>query len=158
MRALIDKSTPARVLLASIQNKGRCPCLQCLIPLSEVQWVGTISNWSKQVSKARVDSQNNQHSIDTARDIIYNQNYAVDSEPVKKLLGEESLVPTKVSFELYSSIIVAYSILTERIFEKPFPLGLQSLSNLCSWFDAWIWIRGMEKSVHSLASNVRCIR
>ena len=70
--------------------------------------------------------------MDTARDIIYNQNYAVDSEPVEELLGEESLVPSKVSCELYSSIIVAYSILAECIFKKSFPLGLQSLSNLCS--------------------------
>ena len=42
-----QQSTYIRVLLASIWNKGRCPCPQCLILLLKVHQVGTVSDQSK---------------------------------------------------------------------------------------------------------------
>jgi hypothetical protein len=46
---------------------------------------------------ARVDDHDTRRRINTARDIIYKKNYAVDSDPVESLLKERSLVPTPVS-------------------------------------------------------------
>lgn len=46
---------------------------------------------------ARVDNSDRRRKIDTARDIIYHRNYAVDSSAVEAVLQEQSLVPNVVS-------------------------------------------------------------
>jgi hypothetical protein len=46
---------------------------------------------------ARVDNLQRQAKITAAREMIYGQNWAVDSAPVQRLLKPESLVPTEVS-------------------------------------------------------------
>jgi hypothetical protein len=45
----------------------------------------------------RVDDETRKSKIATARDIIYNKKYAVDTESVESILKEQSLVPTLVS-------------------------------------------------------------
>jgi hypothetical protein len=45
---------------------------------------------------ARVDNLQSQSKITAAREMIYGQNWAVDSAPVQRLLKPESLVPTEV--------------------------------------------------------------
>lgn len=84
------------MILASIRNKGKCPCPRCLIPLSDAHRLGTLSDRSKRTTLARVDDAARRHSVNTARDIIYNRGFAVDCDAVEELLGKESLVPTKV--------------------------------------------------------------
>ena len=49
----------------------------------------------------RLDSDAKRHVVSTARDIVYQQNYAVNSDAVKALLAEESLVPSAVSQTLH---------------------------------------------------------
>jgi hypothetical protein len=46
---------------------------------------------------ARVDNDARRSKVDTARNIIYNKNYAVDTDAVEELLQPQSLVPTVVS-------------------------------------------------------------
>ena len=53
----------------------------------------------QRLSLARVDDERRQRKITTARSIIYEKKYALDSEAVEKILKEESLVPTLVSKE-----------------------------------------------------------
>ena len=48
-------------------------------------------------SLARVDNEKRRNAVATARDIIYNKNYAVNSKVLKPLLTEQSLTPTIVS-------------------------------------------------------------
>jgi hypothetical protein len=48
-------------------------------------------------SRPRVDNADRKRKVATARRIIYEKNYAVNSEAVERLLKEESLVPTSVS-------------------------------------------------------------
>ena len=86
-----------RVLLASIRNKCKCPCLRCLIPLSNAYQVGTLSDCNKCMTLAQIDNPAYCPSMVTARDIIHNRGFAVDCNTVEELLGKESLVPTKVS-------------------------------------------------------------
>jgi hypothetical protein len=50
-------------------------------------------------SLARVDDEGRKRKVEIARDIIYRQNYAVDSRAVEALLKEQSLVPTFVSLK-----------------------------------------------------------
>jgi hypothetical protein len=83
-----------RVILASILSKGLCPCPRCLIPLSRFQNLGMIRDMKQRETLARVDEK---HTIDVAREIIYQKKFAVDSKYVKNLLKGRSLAPTAVS-------------------------------------------------------------
>lgn len=86
-----------RVLLASIRDKGRCPCPRCLIPLSRVQNMGMPRDMKERKTLARVDNEDRRRTVEIAREIIYKKNYAVDNDNVEALLQGQSLVPTSVS-------------------------------------------------------------
>jgi hypothetical protein len=45
---------------------------------------------------ARIDDERRRNTVATARDIVYNKNYAVNSKTLQPLLTEQSLVPTSV--------------------------------------------------------------
>jgi hypothetical protein len=86
-----------RVLLASIRDKGRCLCPRCLIPLSHVENLGTVQDMKLRKSLARLDDDIKRHDVKTARDLIYEKNYAINSKAVKAILQKQSLVPTAAS-------------------------------------------------------------
>jgi hypothetical protein len=100
-----------RVLIASIRHMGELPCPRCLIPLSRVQNLGMVLDRKQRKTLARVDDDARRRSIRTARDIIYQQHYAVDSEHVEAVLKEQSLVPTIVSVADYVISVAVADIL-----------------------------------------------
>jgi hypothetical protein len=51
---------------------------------------------AQRVTLARTDDVDRRHRVATARDLIYEKNYAVDSAAVKRLLEKGSFVPTVV--------------------------------------------------------------
>lgn len=65
--------------------------------MSRLQNLGKRLDMKQRLSLARVDNEDRKRKVQTARHIIYEKNYAVNSEAVEKLLKEESLVPTSVS-------------------------------------------------------------
>jgi hypothetical protein len=86
-----------RILLANIRNLGGCPCPRCTIPLSSVPLVGTKRDRNDRIKLARVDDPRYRKLVSQARRAIYQQNFAVDSAPVERMLKPESFVPTSVS-------------------------------------------------------------
>jgi hypothetical protein len=48
-------------------------------------------------SLARLDDDIKRHDVKTARDLIYEKNYAINSKAVKAILQKQSLVPTAAS-------------------------------------------------------------
>ena len=50
---------------------------------------------------SRIDDRRRQNKIINTRSIIYDKQFAVDSEAVEKILKEESLVPTLVRMETW---------------------------------------------------------
>jgi len=54
----------------------------------------------QRIELRRNDDDARRGAVETARDIIYNKNYAVDNGHVEMLLKEQSLVPTAVSVKL----------------------------------------------------------
>lgn len=84
------------MLLASIRDKGRCPCPRCLVPLTQVERLGTVNDMKQRKLLARIDDEIKQGKVAEARDHIYRRNYAVDNDGVETLLKYESLVPTDV--------------------------------------------------------------
>lgn len=94
---LYSLASTSRVLLASIRDIGQCPCPRCRIPLSRVHNIGTVTDMKQRKTLARVDDEVKRSKVVAAREIIYEQNFAVDNIDVELLLKEESLVPTNVS-------------------------------------------------------------
>ena len=67
-----------------------------------------VKDMKERKSLIRVDDQMQRQKVADARNHIYNKNLVVDSEAVEKILKEESLVPTEVSFiaERSSSVVL----------------------------------------------------
>ncbi|KAF8834488.1 hypothetical protein BDN67DRAFT_992660 [Paxillus ammoniavirescens] len=76
---LLMSDYPEKVLIANIWNLGGCPCPHCLIPKDH-------------------DTVEQQKKIISARDLIYGQQYVVDTAQVEALLKAESLVPVQNAF------------------------------------------------------------
>ncbi|KAG8741331.1 hypothetical protein FRC10_002993 [Ceratobasidium sp. 414] len=89
---------PERVLLATIRDKGRCPCPRCLIPMNQVHKMGMRSDASARVKTQRHDNLKRQKLINQARSLIYEGNKVVSNTEVEDLLQPTSLVPTQNAF------------------------------------------------------------
>jgi hypothetical protein len=111
--------TQSRVLVANIRSKGHCPCPRCLIPISRFYRLGMKQDTQQRESLARVDDEKRRYAVSTARDIIYNKNYAVNSKVLKPLLTEQSLTPTIVS----EVVIDKYESLTKYTIECLFSVS-----------------------------------
>lgn len=59
--------------------------------------MGMALDMKQRKTHARMDNEALRDKIDAARKIIYDKNYAVDTQSVKDILQEQSLTPTLVS-------------------------------------------------------------
>ena len=84
----------SRVLLATIRDKGYCPCPWCIIPKSKFWQVGWWNDIKARVSQAHTYMQD---KIVVARDAIYQLGAPIKGVTVERLLKDCSLVPTLVS-------------------------------------------------------------
>ncbi|KAG8704549.1 hypothetical protein FRC09_003458 [Ceratobasidium sp. 395] len=89
---------PERVLLATIRDKGTCPCPRCLVPMDRVPMMGSRSDMRIRSKGLRRDSVKRQKIIQKARTIIFEEQKAVDNKEVEDLLQPNSWVPTENSF------------------------------------------------------------
>ncbi len=85
-----------RMLLATLRDKGRCPCPRCLMSFSDISALGTAADRETRHAKARPPAPEREPIIASARELIYGGNYVVNSDHVEGLLAEQSLVPTRV--------------------------------------------------------------
>jgi len=85
-----------RIILASIQDKGICPCPQCLVLKSTIRNLGTTNDCRLHETLLWSDNPKRRSEISSARRIIYEENYMVNSAAVEKILKQESLVPNLV--------------------------------------------------------------
>ena len=97
-----------RVLLASIHDKGQCPCPCCLVPLNKVHNLGTTTDMKQNEKLACVDNVNHRNKVETTRDIIYHKNYTVNNKASEAMLKEESYVATKVGSRILFVIVITY--------------------------------------------------
>jgi hypothetical protein len=75
---------------------GRCPCPRCTIRKEDISKLGQLTDMSHRKSHARKDDTERRRKVQTARDIIYEKRYTVQSKAVERILSENSLVPTLV--------------------------------------------------------------
>jgi len=65
--------------------------------MSRIQNLGMKRDMQQRVALRRIDDGIRQNKVSSAREIIYEKNYAVDTEHVEMLLKAQSLVPTAVN-------------------------------------------------------------
>jgi Plavaka transposase len=91
-----------RVLIANIRNLGGCPCPRCITPKDQFQNVATANDMLRRDTLSRHDTEDRRSKIMSARRLIYEDQYVVDTPQVEALLKPQSLVPTIVSILLSS--------------------------------------------------------
>ncbi|KAJ3816794.1 hypothetical protein F5880DRAFT_1618922 [Lentinula raphanica] len=84
---------PEKVLLATIRDKGLCPCPRCFIPKSKLDQLGADLRF--RVSQTRTFLIN---KVNQARRLIYSAGAAICGSHVQGLLKESSSVPTLNAF------------------------------------------------------------
>ncbi|KAF7985614.1 hypothetical protein HWV62_3931 [Athelia sp. TMB] len=89
---------PEKVLIASIRDKGQCPCPRCTMSILEVANLGTPEDAVRRAGLIRLDDEEFRRTIRAARELILNYNHAVDSKDVEDLLKDKSLTPTANAF------------------------------------------------------------
>ncbi|KAJ8494675.1 hypothetical protein ONZ51_g2145 [Trametes cubensis] len=89
---------PEKVLIATVRDKGRCPCPRCLVTFDQVPNLGEDDDTTLRSASQRAPSAVQQQSIQDARELIYRDGYVVNSERVEALLQPTSLVPTTNAF------------------------------------------------------------
>ncbi|KAG1807920.1 hypothetical protein EV424DRAFT_1543645 [Suillus variegatus] len=84
---------PEKVLVATIRQLGGCPCPRCLIPKNRLHNLGMPHDGQQRITLLRSSEERDQ-LVTTARKIIYDKNYGVDSTAVENILKPCSWVPT----------------------------------------------------------------
>ncbi|KZP02363.1 hypothetical protein FIBSPDRAFT_905925, partial [Athelia psychrophila] len=87
-----------KVIISSIRDKGRCPCPQCLILFTDIDCLGTPEDMQRRTELARLDDEEKQRRVKTARDYILKKNLAISSKYVEQQLQDISLTPTDNAF------------------------------------------------------------
>ncbi|KAK7684228.1 hypothetical protein QCA50_012552 [Cerrena zonata] len=87
---------PEKVLLATIRDKGLCPCTRCLTPKSKLHLMGQVYDMAFRV-QAGVRKYLSR-AVTVARKYIYDAGYSVASTAIDNLLKETSSVPTVNAF------------------------------------------------------------
>jgi hypothetical protein len=109
-----------RILIASIRNLGRCPCPRCLIPLDRVANMGMRRDMTQRESLARIDDVDRRGRVAAARKSIYEKNLSINGVGVKRLLQEDSLVPTAVRNFQFTHIYIFYCLFFRTLFRANF--------------------------------------
>lgn len=83
-----------RILLATIRDKGLCPCPRCLVLKSKLDRLGLCRDMSTRINKFREFMADR---VASARRAIYSLAKSIHSTAVENLLKEFSGIPTLVS-------------------------------------------------------------
>ncbi len=86
-----------RVLLATIRDKGLCPCPRCLVPKLKLDQTGRKRDSNFRLKYARTYISD---LVEVARNAIYKSAAAIAGVVVNRLLKVTSSVPTVVSKDL----------------------------------------------------------
>ncbi|KIK21879.1 hypothetical protein PISMIDRAFT_103285, partial [Pisolithus microcarpus 441] len=84
---------PEKIILATIRDKGLCPCPRCCIPKSSFHHLGFASDLKGRLCHTRNYPR---EKIRAARRAIYNLGNPVKGTVVERILKDYSLVPTLV--------------------------------------------------------------
>ncbi|KAH9916588.1 uncharacterized protein BXZ73DRAFT_105780 [Epithele typhae] len=101
---------PEKMLIATLRDKGQCPCPHCLIRFDKIHQLGTTSDRETRILSARMDTEQHQALVTQARHRIYEDGYVVDSDRVEGLLRQESMNAfhrlSKFGFNIQKALVV----------------------------------------------------
>ena len=117
-----------RVLLATIRDKGSCPCPRCLVPKVDFHRVGLLSDMSQRISKVRSYLR---EKIAATRAAIYNTGAPIKGSVPEAHLKEKSLVPTFVSRFVNARALCTSHYMIECVRRKARIIGMQYLPHSC---------------------------
>jgi hypothetical protein len=117
----------SRVLIATVRNLGGCPCPHCLIPKNRIQNMGMPQDRQQRQTLSRSDERRRM-IVNDARSLIHEQNFAVGSAAVERILKPQSWVPTSVRLPL--RLLTMTNQILECILRPPWTYGFQYI--LCS--------------------------
>ncbi|KAJ3882463.1 hypothetical protein F5051DRAFT_494399 [Lentinula edodes] len=86
---------PEKVLLATIRDKGLCPCPRCLVQKDALDRMGLVRDIQIRTRNIRTYFVN---KVNRARHFIYNMGHPINGVHVENLLKESSSVPTENAF------------------------------------------------------------
>ena len=136
--------------MACIRNLGGCPCPRCGIQLSKVHLVGTKRDRRNRILLQRVDDEPRRFKVSQARKHIYENNNAISSAGVERMLKPLSLVPTTV--HLMSTSIISLTSALECLFYPPIEVRFQFFSDVHYRSHARGRIGGLESIVYAASS------
>lgn len=118
-----------RVLLATIRDKGNCPCPRCLTPKSLFNRIGYAHDLSQRIKQLRTYFAD---KVSQARNAIYTRGAPIKGSLVEALLKPLSLVPTVVSM-IYLCICptMHLNVPLEQLCGSPLTIGFQSFPHHC---------------------------
>ncbi|KAG2059281.1 hypothetical protein BDR06DRAFT_979903 [Suillus hirtellus] len=105
---------PEKVLVATIQQLGGCPCPRCLIPTVWLQHLGMSHDRQQRSTLARSYASRSQ-PVAAACSLIYERNYGIDSTAIESLLKPELWVPnsnalsdslSSFGFNVFAALVV----------------------------------------------------
>jgi len=106
---------PSRILLACIKFLGKCPCPRCLVTKADIPDMGSQSDMATRLNNTRISNHNLREKVKKGRRLIFKHGASINGVRVKKLLDDESLVPTHVRHPVY------HSILSTNLLRMPLP-------------------------------------
>ena len=119
------------MLLSSIRLLGNLPCPRCLIKKKEILEVGTPRDLERQ-QDLRLDNKDRQKRIEKARLQMFAKGIPVTSKKIEDLLGEKSLVPTRVRANHHVFASNGTDILPlECLLDKACAKRLSNVRNVC---------------------------
>ncbi|KAJ8457369.1 hypothetical protein ONZ51_g11576 [Trametes cubensis] len=89
---------PEKMLVATLRDKGRCPCPHCLVTFEDIDKLGNDEDRNRRSHQVRESAAEQSALVQEAREIIYDSGYVVNSDRVEALLRDHSLVPTINAF------------------------------------------------------------
>lgn len=85
-----------RILLACVKFLGKCPCPRCLVTKTDIPGMGSPADMDTRLNNIRISDRKLRDKVATARKSIFNHGARISGTNVKKVLDDESLVPTQV--------------------------------------------------------------
>jgi len=130
-----------RVLLATIQEQGLCPCPRCLVLKSKLDQLGHVIDKKNRIDNAR---KYNADLVNEARKAIFEQGMPIGGVVVERLLKDTSSVPTAVRPQSTNAYILIKHIFVYHRMHSSNDLVVTSTCHTC-----WLLISCMRLSLVS---------
>ena len=108
-----------RIILATIQYLGGCPCPRCFIRKDQISALGTKVDDQRR-SHLCTDTEQRQHKVNQTQTWIFNNGRGINSTWVENLLQADSWIPTRVCAFIISQLFFYLSILNRMPFHPSY--------------------------------------